>query len=100
MIAAAAEKRGGASLTYFQAVVLGAMEGVTELFPVSGPRHAVLFPALAGWDELVKAQSDPESFGLALIVIASIRTGVIGLAPENPPRLLLPSRRPPRCSSW
>jgi undecaprenyl-diphosphatase len=38
-----------ASLTYFQAIVMGVIQGVTELFPVSSLGHGVLVPALFGW---------------------------------------------------
>src|SRR5271170_3234565 len=57
-----------AALSYFQAIVLGLLQGVTELFPVSSLGHTVLFPTLFGWNALVKAQSRPESFWLALVV--------------------------------
>lgn len=56
------------ALSYFQAVVLGFLQGVTELFPVSSLGHTVLFPTLFGWNELVKAQSQSESFWLAFVV--------------------------------
>jgi undecaprenyl-diphosphatase len=69
IIAATAQHGGGgAPLTYFQAVVLGALQGVTELFPISSLGHTILFPTLFGWTGLVKAQAEPESFWLALIV--------------------------------
>jgi len=41
---------------------------VTELFPISSLGHTVLFPTLFGWTGLVKAQSQSESFWLALVV--------------------------------
>jgi undecaprenyl-diphosphatase len=56
------------ALSYFQAIVLGLLQGVTELFPVSSLGHTVLFPTLFGWNELVKAQSQSESFWLAFVV--------------------------------
>ncbi len=55
-------------LSFFQAVVIGLVQGVTELFPISSLGHAVLIPSLFGWHDLVKAQSQPESFYLAFIV--------------------------------
>jgi undecaprenyl-diphosphatase len=134
VLAAAAQHSGNAPLTWFQAVVLGSLQGVTELFPISSLGHTILFPTLFGWTGLVKAQSRPESFWLALvvmlhvgsalglliyfwrdwvaiirafftslwrrrietptekvawlIVLASIPTGVIGLALEHPLRVL------------
>jgi undecaprenyl-diphosphatase len=60
------------ALDYFEAVVLGALQGVTELFPISSLGHTVLFPTLFGWNKLVKAQSQPESFWLAFIVMLHV----------------------------
>ena len=45
------------ALSYFQAIVLGVLQGVTELFPISSLGHTVLFPTLFGWNKLVDAQS-------------------------------------------
>jgi undecaprenyl-diphosphatase len=60
------------ALSYFQAVVLGALQGVSELFPISSLGHTVLFPTLFGWNKLVDAQSAKESFWLALIVMLHV----------------------------
>jgi len=60
------------ALSYFQAVVLGLLQGVTELFPISSLGHTVLFPTLFGWNSLVDAQSKPESFWLALVVMLHV----------------------------
>jgi undecaprenyl-diphosphatase len=62
----------GSALTYFQAIVLGLLQGVTELFPISSLGHTVLFPTLFGWNELVKAQSQSESFWLAFVVMLHV----------------------------
>jgi undecaprenyl-diphosphatase len=59
-------------LSYFQAVVLGLLQGLTELFPISSLGHTVLFPTLFGWNALVKAQSSPESFWLAFVVMLHV----------------------------
>jgi undecaprenyl-diphosphatase len=56
------------AISYFQAIVLGFLQGVTELFPVSSLGHTVLFPTLFGWNKLVDAQSQKESFWLAFVV--------------------------------
>jgi undecaprenyl-diphosphatase len=63
-------------VSFFQAVVLGLLQGVTELFPVSSLGHTVLFPTLFGWDDLVRAQSDPESFWLAFVVMLHVGSAV------------------------
>jgi undecaprenyl-diphosphatase len=65
-----------APLTWFQAAVLGVLQGVTELFPISSLGHTVLFPTLFGWHDLVRAQSDPESFWLAFVVMLHVGSAV------------------------
>jgi undecaprenyl-diphosphatase len=37
-------------ISYFQAAVLGLIQGVSELFPVSSLGHAVILPHLFGWN--------------------------------------------------
>jgi undecaprenyl-diphosphatase len=65
-----------AALSYFQAIVLGLLQGVTELFPVSSLGHTVLFPTLFGWNSLVKAQSQSESFWLAFVVMLHVGSAI------------------------
>jgi undecaprenyl-diphosphatase len=65
-----------AALTYFQAVVMGLLQGITELFPVSSLGHGVLVPALLGWHNLVSSQSKSESFFLAFLVGLHVGTAV------------------------
>jgi undecaprenyl-diphosphatase len=64
------------SLTYFQAIVMGLSQGITELFPVSSLGHSVLLPALLGWHNLVNSQSASESFFLAFIVGLHVGTAL------------------------
>jgi undecaprenyl-diphosphatase len=37
-------------ITYFQAAILGLLQGVSELFPVSSLGHSVILPSLFGWN--------------------------------------------------
>jgi undecaprenyl-diphosphatase len=37
-------------ISYFQAIVMGVVQGVTEPFPVSSLGHSVIIPKLFGWD--------------------------------------------------
>jgi undecaprenyl-diphosphatase len=60
------------AISYFQAIVLGVLQGVTELFPISSLGHTVLFPTLFGWNKLVDAQSQSESFWLAFVVMLHV----------------------------
>jgi undecaprenyl-diphosphatase len=36
-------------LTYLQSIILGLLQGATELFPISSLGHSVLLPSLLGW---------------------------------------------------
>lgn len=64
-----------AHLSYVEAVVVGAFQGVTELFPVSSLGHAVLVPALVGgrWAQDLSV-SAPKSPYLAFIVGLHVAT--------------------------
>ena len=37
-------------ISYFQAAILGLLQGVSELFPISSLGHSVILPSLLGWD--------------------------------------------------
>lgn len=63
-------------LSYFQAIVIGLLQGVTELFPISSLGHTVLLPSLLGWHGLVDAQSADESFFLAFVVATHVATAI------------------------
>ncbi len=63
-------------ITYFQAIVIGLLQSVTELFPISSLGHSVLVPAWLGWDKLVSAQSADESFYLAFVVALHVATAI------------------------
>lgn len=64
-----------AHLSYVEALVVGAFQGVTELFPVSSLGHSVLVPALVGgqWARDLSV-SAPESPYLAFIVGLHVAT--------------------------
>ena len=68
-------------LTYLQAVVIGLLQGATELFPISSLGHSVLVPALIGgsWQHLVTESStanSSESPYLAFIVALHVATAI------------------------
>jgi undecaprenyl-diphosphatase len=65
-------------MTYLQAIVIGALQGVTELFPVSSLGHSVLIPHWIGgsWATLVGDESKGESPYLAFIVVLHVATAV------------------------
>ena len=64
------------AISTFQAIVLGVLQGVTELFPVSSLGHTMLFPTLFGWHNIVAWQSKPESPWLAFVVMLHVGSAV------------------------
>jgi undecaprenyl-diphosphatase len=70
------ERRAGMShLTYAEAGVIGVLQGITELFPISSLGHAVLIPAIIGgsWAQDLNV-SRAESPYLAFIVGLHVAT--------------------------
>jgi undecaprenyl-diphosphatase len=63
-------------ISSFQAIVLGMLQGVTELFPVSSLGHTVLFPTLFRWHNIVAWQSQPESPWLAFVVMLHVGSAI------------------------
>jgi undecaprenyl-diphosphatase len=68
-------------VTYFQAVVIALIQGVTELFPISSLGHSVLVPAWFGgsWQSMVTQSSEASSessFYLAYIVALHCATAL------------------------
>ena len=63
-------------ITTFQAVVLGFLQGVAELFPISSLGHTVIFPHLFGWNNIVRWESQPESPWLAFVVMLHVGSAV------------------------
>ncbi len=64
------------AVSYFQAIIIGLLQGVTELFPISSLGHSVIIPALLGWTGIVNAQSKNESFYLAFLVGLHVATAL------------------------
>src|SRR5438309_8596089 len=66
-----------AHLSYVEALAVGALQGVSELFPVSSLGHSVLIPALVGgsWARDLNV-STPESPYLAFIVGLHVATAI------------------------
>lgn len=68
MVAAAS----GHLITYFQAIVIGLLQGVTELFPISSLGHAVILPKLVGWD-----LNQDKPYFLAFLVATHLATAIV-----------------------
>ncbi|MFA5004075.1 MAG: undecaprenyl-diphosphate phosphatase [Candidatus Saccharimonadales bacterium] len=63
-------------ITYFQAIILGLVQGVTELFPISSLGHSILIANLFGWNNIVKQETATESGFLSFLVMLHIATAV------------------------
>jgi undecaprenyl-diphosphatase len=59
-------------LSFLQAGVLGALQGVTELFPVSSLGHTVILPSLFGW----QIDQTSEDF-VAFVVLTHLATALV-----------------------
>ncbi len=59
-------------ITYGQAIVLGLVQGVTELFPISSLGHSVILPQLFGWDI---HQNDP--YFITFLVATHLATALV-----------------------
>jgi undecaprenyl-diphosphatase len=59
-------------ISYFQAIVLGLLQGVSELFPISSLGHAVVAPRLFGWNI---HQND--KFFLSFLVAVHLATAIV-----------------------
>jgi undecaprenyl-diphosphatase len=59
-------------ITYLQASILGILQGVSELFPISSLGHSVIFPRLLGW---TIDQKDPNF--LTFLVATHLATAIV-----------------------
>jgi len=59
-------------ISYFQAVVLGLLQGVAEPFPISSLGHGVVLPRLAGWNI---HQND--KFFLTFLIATHLATAIV-----------------------
>jgi undecaprenyl-diphosphatase len=59
-------------ITYPQAIVLGLLQGVSELFPISSLGHSVILPSLLGWNI---HQNDP--YFLTFLVATHLATALV-----------------------
>src|SRR5947209_7988743 len=59
-------------ISYFQAIVLGLLQGFSELFPISSLGHAVVAPRLLGWNI---HQND--KFFITFLVAVHLATAIV-----------------------
>jgi len=68
---------GDPHLTYPEAIIVGLLQGVTELFPVSSLGHSVLIPALIGgqWAQDLNLTADKSPY-LTFLVAVHVATAI------------------------
>jgi undecaprenyl-diphosphatase len=59
-------------ISYFQAIVIGLLQGITELFPISSLGHAVILPKLVGWN-----LNQKQPYFLAFLVATHLATAIV-----------------------
>ena len=59
-------------ISYGQAIVLGLLQGVSELFPISSLGHSVILPQLLGWNI---HQNDP--YFITFLVATHLATALV-----------------------
>jgi undecaprenyl-diphosphatase len=59
-------------LTYFQAIVLGLLQGVAELFPISSLGQSVILPQLLGWNI-----HQEDNYFIAFLVATHLATAIV-----------------------
>src|SRR6201987_6530361 len=59
-------------ISYMQAIILGLLQGFSELFPISSLGHSVILPQLLGWDI---HQNDP--YFITFLVATHLATAIV-----------------------
>src|ERR1700737_1671354 len=83
-------------ISYFQAVILGLLQGFSELFPISSLGHSVILPKLFGWNI---HQNDP--YFITFLVATHLATALVllGFFWHDWVRIGRGLGRPPRCAA-
>jgi undecaprenyl-diphosphatase len=63
-------------ISYLEAIILGLVQGVTELFPISSLGHSILIAYLFGWHHLLKGETADKSGLLTFLVVVHVATAI------------------------
>src|ERR1700760_844483 len=67
-------------INYLQAIIMGLLQGLTELFPISSLGHSVIVAWLLKWNTILADESKAESFFLSFLVVLHVATALALLA--------------------
>jgi undecaprenyl-diphosphatase len=76
----AGSAEGGAAMTTFQAIVLGVVQGLTEVLPISSTGHLRIVPAFAGWEDPGAAFTAVTQLGTLAAVLLYFRRDLSTIA--------------------
>lgn len=75
-------------MTWWQAVVLGAVQGVTEFFPISSTAHLILLPKLFGWPEQPVFFDAGIHLATGIAILIFFRKKIVGIISQRNWRLI------------
>ncbi|MFF0109593.1 undecaprenyl-diphosphate phosphatase [Streptomyces hirsutus] len=80
-------------MSWFEAIVLGLLQGLTEFLPVSSSAHLRVFSALFGWDDPGAAFTAVTQLGTELAVLIYFRRDIAAIIGAWSASLVRPERR-------
>ncbi|MEK7132326.1 MAG: undecaprenyl-diphosphate phosphatase, partial [Patescibacteria group bacterium] len=66
-------------MTIIQAVILGAVQGITEFLPISSSGHLILIPKILSWSESGLAFDLALHLGTLIAILIYLKSDLIGL---------------------
>jgi undecaprenyl-diphosphatase len=66
-------------MNFFQSILLGVIQGITEFLPISSTGHLVLIPAFLKWEEPSLVFDTTLHLGTALALIVYFRKDILGI---------------------
>ena len=75
-------------MSFFQALVLGILQGLTEFLPISSTAHLVIIPWALGWPDPTKAMDVALHIGTLLALIVYFRKDLWNVMMGRDRRLL------------
>jgi len=69
-------------MSYFQAIILAIVQGITEFLPVSSSAHLILVPELLGWADQGLAFDVAVHVGTLLAVLTFLRKDLYTIVPS------------------